>query len=92
MHEAGWKDFIADARPETNDAVQMAVAALLHLGTVDQMSWSNEVKLLQAAFAFVKNYRMSFNPSPAQLISLKALLSETPVSEKSLVEWFESAQ
>ena len=39
LRDLGWFDFLDSDRPETDDGVEMACAALLYLGTDDAGAW-----------------------------------------------------
>jgi hypothetical protein len=85
----GWFDFVNTDRPETDDGVEMACAALLYLGTDDAGAWTGVEGVLIAVIAFL-NARLQQLPTADQLRALKALLDASPVDAKAVARWFDA--
>lgn len=86
LRDLGWFDFLNNDRPETDDGVEMACAALLYLGTDVTGAWTGVEGVLIAVVAFLNAFpasRRSIWKTPACL-TLPFLASNTSASTRSI--------
>ena len=86
LRQAGWKDFVARERPNTDSALEMAVAALEYIGLDDDGAWRCVPELLVAAFAFLRD--CGFDGPRAGVSGLRRCLDRIPVDTSELRSWF----
>jgi hypothetical protein len=88
LRRLGWFDFIRYDLPETEDARVLAAIALHRLLVDDSGAQINhDDKVLYAVLAFTRSQRGGALPTTVSK-ELTIILSRSPVSESTLVEWF----
>ncbi|HUB25332.1 MAG TPA: hypothetical protein VL992_07870 [Tepidisphaeraceae bacterium] len=87
MIASGWKDFVDTDHPATNSPQEMAAQALLYLGFDDEC-WNQEVKLVIAIFAFLKEHCGDPIQEPKTLL---VHLKKMPVASSAIIDWFKDA-
>ena len=88
-YNAGWLDFLAGDRPQTDDPVEMAYEAVWYLADCDSGHWDKPKPCVQAAIAFLKR-KTGTLPTTGQIVELKALLLAPP-NRTALIAWFRNS-
>lgn len=83
---AGWKDFLAGDRPETDDPVEMAIEAVWYLADCEGGQWKSARLCFQAAMAFLREKRGHLPPQ-RKIQELRGLLEACP-NREHLERWF----
>ncbi len=89
VRELGWHSFLNHDRPQTSDPIEMAIAALMHLGRTEDGNWNGVVAAVSAVVAFL-NARTGKTPAIERFAELKAELETKPINEVRLKNWFVS--
>lgn len=83
----GWFDFVNTDRPRTDDPIELACAAFLHLSSDEDDNWNEVINVLIGVVAFLKD-TTGFVPTTSQLRSLKKHLCARPLEPGTIHRWF----
>ena len=86
---AGWYDFLAGDRPETQDPLEMTIEAVWYLADCEGGKWVKPKLCFQAAISYLK-VKLKFLPQESQLREIAALVQSPPNKDK-LETWFHNS-
>lgn len=87
LRDAGLYDFLNHDRPETDDAVEMAIGGFLYLATTEDGAWVSVPFVLEGVFVFLEGEGCGF-PTPEGFGALANLVDESIVDREKVAHWF----